>query len=106
MPSVKNARDYYVKAFSSQKNNEGATYASYGEAQPISAYIYPAGGKVQAEIYGNRLNYILNMLYGGNVPLHENDGVCVNVAQGEAPDYKVISIKQYSRHKLIELEKI
>ena len=67
----------------------------------IQANIYPASGKLQAEVYGERLNYILNMLYDGSTVINEGDCIVVN-----GNDYKVISIKNYTQHKFIELEKI
>ena len=79
--------------------------ADYSEAIEIKANIYPASGKLQAEIYGERLNYIFNMLYDGQEKLNEGDGICVFVDKDSKPDYKIISIKPYS-HQLIELEKI
>ena len=57
-------------------------------------------------MHGERLAYILNMLYDGTTSIKENDGICVYVAGSENPDYKVISIKQYTGHKFIELEKL
>ena len=45
------------------------------------------------------------MLYDGTEKLNEGDGICVFVEKDSKPDYKIISIKQYS-HQLIELEKI
>lgn len=103
---LKNKKTYYLRKKGTVRDNEGGAYPGYADPQVIKAYIYPASGKVQAEIYGDRLNYILNMLYDGTVALQEKDGICVNVEATEEPDYRVISIKSYSGHKLIELERI
>ena len=87
-------------------DNEGGKYPGYEEqAILIQANIYPATGKLQAELYGERLNYMMNMLYDGLVPIKEGDGICVGVELTEPPDYRVESIKRYS-HLVIELMKI
>ena len=88
------------------EDDEGNVYEDYSnEPIEIKANIYPASGKLQVEIYGERLNYIFNMLYDGPENLNEGDGICVFVDKDSKPDYKIISIKPYS-HQLIELEKI
>ncbi len=99
-------KTYYLKKKTLITDDEGGKYPGYEDtATIIKADIFPATGKLQAEIYGERLNYILNMLYAGAVDIAEGDGICVYVSSADKPDYKVISIKQYS-HKFIELEKI
>lgn len=98
---VKNKRTYQLKKKTIIEDDEGGKYPSYLEPTDIQAYIYPASGKVQAEMYGERLNYIMNMLYDGDIEITEGDAIVYNNA-----DYKVISIKQFSNHKLIEIEKI
>lgn len=102
---IKNKKTYYLKRKTVIEDNEGGKYPGYSEPIEIQANIYPASGKLQAEIYGERLNYILNMLYDGSKTLNEGDGICVYVSKESEPDYKVISIKRYS-HLVIELEKI
>ena len=103
---VKNKKTYYLKPKTVIEDNEGGKYPGYSsEATEIKANIWPASGKLQAEIYGLRLNYILNMLCDGDIEINEGDGICVYVSNSAEPDYRVISIKSYS-HGLMELEKI
>ena len=102
---IKNKKTYWLKKKITTEDNEGNIYADYSDPIEIKANIYPASGKLQAEIYGERLNYIFNMLYDGKEKLKEGDGICVFVDKDSKPDYKIISIKPYS-HQLIELEKI
>ena len=94
---------YNLKPQSTTKNAEGGVKAVYGEAVEIDADIWAASGKVQAEMYGDRLRYIKNMLYTGTTVINENDGICVEVSATDTPDYKVIST---NRKPLYELEKI
>lgn len=102
---IKNKKAYYLKKKIIIEDDEGGKYPGYSEAIEIQANISPASGRLQAEIYGERLNYILNMLYDGAQAINEGDGVCVYSSKDNNPDYKVISIKRYS-HLFIELEKI
>ena len=98
---VKNKKTYYLKKKTVVEDDEGGKYQGFEDnATEIQAYIYPASGKLQAEIYGERLNYILNMLYDENEEIVEGDCIVYNNS-----NYIVISIKNYSNHKLIELEK-
>lgn len=82
---------------------------TYGDPFAFRAEIWPAGGKVQAEMYGQRLSYILNMLCDP-LDIKENDGVCIYSGPDEKPDYQVISIKRYedrlNPHLVCELEKL
>jgi len=103
---IKNKETYYLKRKTLIQDNEGGKYPGYSnEVVEIKANISPASGKLQAEIYGERLNYICNMLYYGTETLNEGDGICVYVSKDSKPDYKIISIKRYS-HMFIELEKV
>ena len=103
---IKNKKTYYLKRKEIIKDNEGGKYEGFEEnATEIQANISPATGKLQAEIYGQRLKYIRNMLYDGSQELKEGEGLCVYVPKESNPDYRVISIKMYS-HLVIELEKV
>ncbi|HAT4125245.1 TPA: hypothetical protein I9Z60_001598 [Clostridium perfringens] len=103
---IKNKKTYYLKKKINVEDAEGGIYLDFNETSiELEANIYPVSGKLQAEIYGERLNYILNMLYDGDCEINEGDGICVYVSKESKPDYKVISIKRYS-HLAIELEKI
>lgn len=104
---IKNKKTYYLKKKTMvEDKEEGGKYPGYSEeAIEIQTNISPASGRLQAEIYGERLNYILNMLHDGPGAINEGDGICVYVPKDNEPDYKVISIKRYS-HLFIELEKI
>ena len=91
-------RKYIVK-----KDTERDTALEYLDPVGGEAVIWPAGGKVQAELYGLRLAYMLNMNYYGDLNISENDAICINI---DEPEYKVVSIKSYPKFKFIELEKL
>ena len=106
-------KNYYAKRRRIKKDNEGGTYVEYGAAFPFPGIEWPASGKVQAEMYGNRLSYIRNVKIDGvytvkaddrgnidyvfenGLVIREMDGLCIYVKPDDAPDYKIISIKPY-----------
>lgn len=102
-------KTYYLKKREALKNNEGSSYEKYGDPLPFGADISPANGRVQAEMYGQRLAYMLNMVCG-IIPICEGDGICVYVDSKDPPDYRVISIRRYDKdyhsYMACELEKI
>lgn len=99
-------KKYHLKRRIPKRTSEGSSYTEYAEAVEIQAIIWPAGGKVQAEMYGERLSYIKNMEYGGVETMQEGDGICVFVSPDEKPDYKIISIQPEYNPKRMELEKL
>lgn len=92
------------------KDNEGNSYVEWGEPKPFKAIIWPASGKLQSEMYGQRLNYIkscrvegkYNIVLEGKRTIYkledklsfcEGDGICLYSSEG--PDYRIIAIKPY-----------
>ena len=101
---VKNLKEYKVYPYMWQTDNEGGIFEGYSDTpKAVQAYVYPAGGRVQAEQYGERLAYMLNMMVNLPSDIRENDGICVFA---DSADYKVVSISLYSEHAQIMLEKV
>lgn len=115
-------KQYYHRKAIPKRDKEGTSYTEYDASSSFLAEIWPAGGKVQAELYGNRLQYIYNCLIGGaytvkqessrpvyvlenGVELKENDGICLFVSGDFKPDYRIISIRPYP-HLYMEVEKL
>ena len=116
-------KTYYLCKRSAKKDGEGSTSEEYGAAVAFSGESWQAGGKVQAQQYGQRLSYIRNVKISGGytvksdskgrahyilengADLAELDGICLDVSEKEKPDYKIISIKPY-RFLMLEVEKI
>lgn len=112
---------YYLRPRIPIRDSEGGTYEDYGTAHPFRGEVWPASGKVQAEMYGERLSYIRNVriegkyvittdrngkehyVYPDGLDVTESDGLCLY--SNEKPDYRIISIKPYTHIKL-EVEKI
>lgn len=99
-------KTYHLRRREPGKDKEGGSITNYNEAVKIEAAIWSAGGKIQAEMYGERLAYIKNMQYEGKETMQEGDGICVFVGPGSNPDYKIISIKPEYTPVQIELERI
>lgn len=116
-------RKFYVKKANLVKDKEGCAHLEYAEAALCCGAVWPASGKIQAKMYGNRLNYIRNVKLEGDyyaktdsdgvlhyvtengLDIVEGDGMCLYVSPDEAPDYKIISVKPYENLRL-EVEKI
>lgn len=112
-----------TKKMTVKKDKEGSTSEEYGTASSVTGESWPASGKVQAEQYGQRLNYIRNIRIQGSykiqtdekgrlhyiledgTDIEERDGICLYVAADQLPDYRIISIKPY-RFLTMEVEKI
>lgn len=101
---AKNLSAYKLYKFGTDTDAEGAITESFA-AEPIeiSAYVYPASGRVQAEIYGERLSNMLNMMVNIPCDVAEKDGVSV---YKDGVDYRVIAIKRYTEHLECTLEKV
>lgn len=104
-------KQYYLRSKKVIKDNEGSTWVDYAEPVAFMGEVWAASGKVQAEIYGERLSYIRNVRVDGSyaittdqkgivhyvfqdgLDIVESDGVCLYVSVDADPDYKVLSIK-------------
>lgn len=114
---------YYHRKREVKKDSEGSTREQYGAAVSFCGESWPAGGKVQAEQYGQRLSYIRNLRIDGKYTMQtdengmvhyilengadimELDGVCIFVEKEQRPDYRIISMKPY-RFLTLEVERI
>lgn len=96
-----------LKKFESIKDNEGGVHEGFSSSFTIvDCEIWPATNKRQVEIYGIRINDILNMNYQGEDLINVGDGLCVYVDKANNPDYRVVSKKAYTSHYVYEIEKI
>lgn len=111
-------KQYFLRKMIPQKDSEGNAYTGYGEAVSWMGEVWPAGGKLQQEMYGLRLPYIRNIRIQGNYKIEtdekgithyifsdgldiaEGDGLCLHVDKDSKPDYKIISIRPYRFLKL------
>lgn len=105
-----------------KKDKESGSYVEYGPAVPITAEMWAGGGKLQTEMYGNRLPNIRNLRLDGRyheVPgtngkvtyqmedgpeIAAGDGICIYSRADQEPDYQIIAIYPYS-YLTLEAEK-
>jgi hypothetical protein len=100
-------KPYQLKKHGIFQEPDGTTYEGYEDVgTTIRANIQPAGGKVMAEMYGQRLAYMMTMYCQNDVDIAENDGICVYVDKDKDPDYKVVSVQNWNTHKVVSLEVI
>lgn len=68
----------YLKRWQEIEDDEGNSREGYDPvATPIKMNVQSAGGYLNATIYGQRLPYIKDCKYQGEVELHEKDGICL-----------------------------
>lgn len=98
-------KPYKLYKHEPKTTNEGARVQGYSDTPiEIQAIIWSAGGRVQAAMYGDRLAYMMNMLCYLDTEIKEKDGIAVYTQ--DKPDYRVVSIKRWSKHMQVELEAI
>lgn len=103
-------KQYYHRQRITNKDAESGTYEEYGTAMAFSGEVWAASGKVQAQMYGERLSYIRNIRIHGNyvittdrkrnvhyvypdgLDITESDGLCLYMLGDTDPDYRIISI--------------
>ena len=99
---VTNVKTYKYAPHLIVEDEEANKIIKYGELKEIKAYIYPAGGQVQAQKWGSELHYVFNLLTNED-KLKEKDGLCFN---SDTVNYEVVSILPYSEHFQIEIKKL
>lgn len=99
----------YLKRHTVEIDEEGDEQINYSEeSEEIRMTVQAAGGQINAQIYGVRLPYIKSCKYQGDViqeARNENDGVCVYVSKEEEPDYRIISIQEFTTHVNVTIER-
>lgn len=58
-------------------------------------------GEVMAEMYGNRLAYMLTLYIGAGEPVEEGMGACIYT---DNSDYMVVAIRRWQGHWVVDLE--
>lgn len=101
------------------KDSEGGPIVAYTDEKVFEGTVWPAGGKLQIQKYGDKVDSMMNCkLKGayeiipegnhvryafGDFSLRENDGVFVYTES--EPDYRVISITPH-KPLFLELERL
>lgn len=102
------------------KDSEGVPEVSWGEATQLKGEVWAAGGALQVQTYGDRVNNMMNVRIRGSYSIEnednhfvyvfgdcricEGDGLCIYSGADEDPDFKIVRIVPYKPLKL-EVEK-
>ncbi|HIW72631.1 MAG TPA: hypothetical protein H9875_08415 [Candidatus Levilactobacillus faecigallinarum] len=105
----KSLRTVYLRRKVDGKDDEGNVITDWADAVPIKVNAQPAGGQVNAAIYGEELAYMKRLLYQGDAIVegqNENDGVCLTVPAAANPDYTITAIQTYSDHVNVMIKRV
>ena len=98
-------KPYPMKRFKKIVTDEGIAKEGYTDkVEEVHLELWPASSKLQSEIYGERLNDILNANASKDADINVKDGVCIE-SETEVT-HRVISKKVYSHHQVLELERV
>ncbi|MFS8951992.1 hypothetical protein QM965_04595 [Streptococcus oralis subsp. tigurinus] len=94
-----------MKRFKKTVTDEGIAKEGYAdEVGEVRLELWSATSKLQSEIYGDRINDILNANASKSADINVKDGVCID-SKTEVT-HRVISKKVYSHHQVLELERV
>ncbi len=110
-------KTYQLKKHGKFKDDDATTYTGYEkEGREIKAKIQPAGGKMLSEIYGVRIANMQTMILEDTPTAKELDkdfnsqkqqyGVCVYRSKDQEPDYKIVAIRPWNGHIVVDLERV
>lgn len=87
------------------QEDDGTTSEGWGDPLELRGNVQPAGGRVLAEMYGERLAYMRVMYVEQEPPERlESWGACLDTLDN--PDYKVVAVRPWSGHFVIDMEAI
>ena len=114
-------RTLFLKNKTVEKDTEGGTYTVFSNPIEVRGEVWPANSDLQVQTYGDRVNAMQNVkikgkytvtsvgtkdVYSfGTFSLAAGDGLCINVAGTESPDYQIVSIRPYKPLRL-EVERL
>lgn len=98
-------KPYPFRRFKKTVSDEGVVKEGYAdEVEEVRLELWPATSKLQSEIYGDRVNDILNANASKDANINVKDGVCID-SKTEVT-HRVISKKVYSQHQVLEVERV
>ena len=98
-------KPYPMRRFEKIVTNEGVAKEGYAnKVEEVRLELWPASSKLQSELYGERVNDILNANTSKDADINVKDGVCIDIKTEVT--HRVISKKVYSQHQVLELERV
>lgn len=99
-------KPYAYKRRETITETDGTTYSGWGDSAVLYANVQPAGGKLLVEMYGERLAYMKVAYLEKTNGAIEGDRVYINAATNQEPDYKIIAIRPWGSHYVMDLEAV
>ncbi|ARN92887.1 hypothetical protein [Levilactobacillus brevis] len=99
----------YAKKMVTTKDDEGNVIKDWGDPIPMTVDVQPAGGQVNASIYGKELAYVKSIMYQGTdiqEGRDEDTGLFLYASTDAEPDYEIESISTYHDHITILAKKV
>ncbi len=93
-----------VRRISIQEPDGTTSEGWAAQGHTIKAKVQPWGGRLMAEMYGQRLAYMLMLYAAAEADIQESDGVCINTS-GQ-PDYQVVAVRRWNGHLVADLERV
>lgn len=100
----KSLKKFQLAKKQSAKNSEGVSTSSFVNLGYFDAEAYNVTGKLQVELYGIRVNGMLNLLTQSKLNFEIGDGVYINKI--DVPDYHIVTIETFTFHKRILIESV
>lgn len=98
-------KPYPLRRFEKIVSDEGVVKEGHASrVDEVMLELWPATSKLQSEIYGDRVNDILNANASKDADINVKDGVCID-SKTEVT-HRVISKKVYSQHQVLEVERV
>lgn len=100
----KDLKKVYVFCAKEEESDYVGTTVSYEPSHVIYCHIAPAADKHTSEAFGERAYNMVNLMCTKNYDI--KDGYRISLKGFEMPEYKVISVMEYTHHKVITVEVI
>jgi hypothetical protein len=91
------------------KDDEGNQVTIWGTGVLTQAIVRPVNGQQAVTQYGTKLPFVKRLLENLNFfqeGVHEGWGVKISTTPEDVPEFKVISVQQYTDHTEILIEKM
>lgn len=99
----------YLRRRVEGKDAEANVVNTWADPVELHVNVQPAGGTVNAQMYGEELNYMKSILYQGDEIKEDRDemsGIDFASPLSETPDYEIESIATHSDHLVILVKKV
>lgn len=90
--SERDKRNVYLRRWAEPiEDKYGDKTRQWGPPVLVRAVVQPAKSLLDMQIYGERVKRMKRLYYDGDIKILEGDGLCIDVAGDQEPDYMVLS---------------